>query len=911
MPRETVAATASSLAASPLATAFTQADRLLDLSTPLGPDKLLAERLHGSEQLSDGGFALQVDALSDDAHIALKTLIGQPVQLTLQTALGRDERRVWCGLVSEARFEGANGGFARYRLRIEPWLALLRQRRDSYAFQDQSVIDIVDSVFGDYSGQGAVAAQWRWELKDRDVYAKRSLTIQYRETDYAFVERLLAEEGLFYWVEHEAGDGEPGTHTVVIADHNGAFKSGPQDSVKFQRADATETEDTIQAWRKRRAWRTNALRLATWDYRAMQARQVSAQVADKVPNTLELADADYPGQYLFEDGNQGDRLAHNALAAQRVGQSLYEGAGTVRTLAPGLRFALTGHWAPSQGEGSDFVVMRIEHEARNNFDESLGQAVAAALGADGTAATPADGKSEADFYRNRFDAIAATLEYRPRTRDGHGARLHPRPTVHGAQTALVVGAKDPVHTDRDHRIKIQFHWQRGSASSNRQTHPAGDDNAPAADSLGTWVRVAEPVAGSDWGGHFIPRLGQEVLVQFLHGDIDRPVVVGALYNGAGAENAANNQVQGGAAKATGNAPAWFAGTQDGHAHNVVMSGFKTQALAQSGQGMGGYNQLVQDDTPGQSRLMASTTQADARLSLGHLKQQRDNERLSDLGHGAELATSEALALRAGEGLLISADKREGAAGGLLDSGEAITQMEKSIEQAGELSKAAARQEAALPGDADKTRALDELDAVRKIIEGTQAEQDVNVPAYTQPHIQVSAPKGIGQYTPHNAYTVAGTTLCQVAPDVNWAAGANLAVCVAQGVVLFTKGLGGSGRAVQEQGIRLHAAGGKLRLQSQKARMRLIAEKAVTLVSAQGAVDVTASKKVLATAAGAYMRIEGGGIQLHAPGKVELKAGVHNWVGPQSGAGPAQPPQGELEGCAAALEDAAGSGALAA
>ncbi|MGO4396760.1 type VI secretion system Vgr family protein [Achromobacter sp. PAB15] len=893
-------------AASLLGAGFTQADRLLDLSTPLGQDKLLAERLQGTEQLSDGGFALQVDALSDDAHIPLKSLIGQPVQVTLQTALGRDERRVWCGLVSEARFDGANGGFARYRLRIEPWLALLRQRRDSYAFQDLSVIDIVDSVFGDYNGQGAVAPQWRWEVKDRDAYAKRSLTIQYRETDYAFVERLLAEEGLFYWVEHEAGEGEPGTHTVVIADHNGAFETGPQESVKFQRADATETEDTIQTWRQSRTWRTNAVRLATWDYRAMQARKVSAQVDDKLPNAMELADSDYPGQYLFEDGGQGERLAHNALAAQRVRQSLYEGEGTVRTLAPGQRFTLTGHWGPSQGEGADFVVLRMHHDARNNFDESLGAAVTQALG---TAGEPQDG--DADFYRNRFEAIAATLEYRPSTVDGHGARLHPRPTVHGSQTALVVGAGDPVYTDRDHRIKIQFHWQRGSASSNRQDHPAGADNAPASEALGTWVRVAEPVAGSDWGGHFVPRLGQEVLVQFLHGDIDRPVVVGALYNGAGTDNAANNQVQGGAAKATGNAPAWFAGSEAGHAHNVVMSGFKTQALAESGQGMGGYNQLVQDDTPGQSRLTASTTQAEARLNLGHLKQQRDNERLSDLGHGAELATSEALALRAGEGLLISADKREGAAGGLLDSEEAIQQMEKAIEQANELSATVVRQEALLPGDSEKTRPLNELDAVRKVMEGTKGEEGVNVPAYTLPHIQVSAPKGIGQYTPKNAYTVAGTTLCQVAPDVNWAAGANLAVCVAQGVVLFTKGLGGSGRAVEEQGIRLHAAGGKLRLQSQKARMRLAAEKAVTLVSAQGAVDVNASKKVLATAAGAYMRIEGGGIQLHAPGKVELKAGVHSWVGPQSGTGPAQPPQGDMEGCAAALEDAAGSGALAA
>lgn len=889
-----------------LSAGYTQADRLLTLLTPLGRDTLLAERLSGSERLSDGGFAIEVAALSDDAHIPLKSLVGQPAQVLLQTALGKDDKRAWCGLVSQARFEGANGGFARYRLRIEPWLALLRQRRDSFVFQDVSVIEIIDSVFGDYNAKGAVAPQWRWEVKDRAVYGKRSLTIQYRETDFAFVARLLAEEGLYYWVEHEPAEDAPGTHTVVIADHNGAFVTGPQESVRFQRADATETEDTIQSWRQARAWRTNAVELASWDYRAKVARKVSAQAEDTLPNRLDLADVDYPGQYMYEDSDQGDRLAHNALAAQRVRRSVYEGEGTVRSLAAGQRFTLVDHFSPSQGEGSEFVVLAIHHEARNNFEESLGRAVEEALGAAGESAL-----TDAEFYRNRFEAIAASVEYRPSTHDGHGARLHPRPTVHGAQTALVVGSNDPVHTDRDHRIKVQFHWQRGSASSNRQKHPAGDDNAPAGDKLGTWVRVAEPVAGADWGGHFVPRVGQEVLVQFLHGDIDRPVVVGALYNGAGAENAANNQVQGGAANATGNAPAWFAGSEEAHAHNAVLSGFKTQALADSGQGMGGYNQLVQDDSPGQSRLSAATTQADTRLSLGHLKQQRDNERLSDLGHGAELATQEAVALRGGAGLLISADRREGAAGSFLDSAEAIRQMEAAATQAKELAENAVRQEAILQNDSATLRALKELEAVRQVAEGTQTEDGTSVAAYTTPHIQVSAPKGIGQYTPKNAYAVAGATLAQIAPDVNWAAGANMAVSVAQGVLLFTMGLGGSGGAVPEKGLRLHAAGGQLRLQSQKARMRLIAEKAVTLASAQASVEATASKHVLATAAGAYMRIEGGGIQLHAPGKVELRAGVHSWVGPQSGAGPEAPPQGALEGCGAALEDAAGSGALAA
>lgn len=877
-----------------------QANRLLDLRTPLGENRLVAETLSATEQLSGGAYRLEITALSDDAHIPLKALMGQPVTLRLQTALGREQPRLWHGHATAVRFLGANGGLARYGLTVEPWLAFLRARRDSFAYQDKTVIDIVDSIFGDYRGQGALAPQWRWEVKDRAAYAKRSLTIQYRETDYAFIERLLAEEGLFYWVEHaDAG------HTLVIADHNDAFKAGPQASVRFARADVTETEDSIQQWSARKRWQTNAVRMASWDYRSAQARPVSAQAdSGKLANPLELVSDDYPGQYAYEDSAQGERLAHNALAALRVRQQSVEGAGTVRTLAPGQRFELTDHY--QQGGPSAFVVIAITHQARNNFDADLGRAVREALGGD-------EGE-DADFYRNAFTCIGSDTEFRPATQDGHGTRLHPRPTVFGAQTALVVGAEEPVHTDRDHRIKVQFHWQRGKASSSRLAHPSGDENAPAKDELGAWVRVAEPVAGGDWGGHFVPRVGQEVLVEFLHGDIDRPVVVGALYNGEGAEDASHNQVQAGGANATGNAPAWFAGGNDGHAHNAVMSGFKTQALATSGAGTGGYNQLVQDDTPGQSRLTASTTQADARLNLGHVKQQRDNERLQDLGHGAELSTKEAVALRGGSGLLISADLRENAEGALLDSAEAAKQIDAALESAKELGDIAVKQKAILDGDPQALPAHDALGHVRDVVEATQDDANaegaaVKVAAYSEPHLQVSAPSGIGQYTPANAFLVAGATFAQIAPDVNWASSAHLAVGVAAGVVLFTAGHeAGGGRAVQDRGLRLHAAGGKLRLHSQDAKMTLTAEKAVTFASAGASVLIEAKQRVLATAAGAYVRLEGGGIQLHAPGKVELKAGAHNWVGPQTASGNLAPPSGEFKDCPSKVNSAAAGGA---
>lgn len=271
------------------------------------------------------------------------------------------------------------------------------------------------------------------------------------------------------------------------------------------------------------------------------------------------------------------------------------------------------------------------------------------------------------------------------------------------------------------------------------------------------------------------------------------------------------------------------------------------------------------------------------LQLG----QRDNERLEDLGHGAELSTKEAVALRGGQGLLISADLRENAEGALLDSAEAAKQIDAALESAKELGDIAVKQKAILDGDPQALPVHEALEHVRDVVEATLDDPGAQggaakVAAYREPHIQISAPSGIGQYTPGNAFLVAGGTLAQVAPDVNWVSSANLAVGVAAGVVLFTLGQeAGGGRPVQDRGLRLHAAGGKLRLHSRDAKMTLTAEKAVTFASASAAVLVQAKQRVLATAGGAYVRLEGGGIQLHAPGKVELKASAHNWVGPQT------------------------------
>ena len=253
-----------------LRASFSQADRLLRLETPLGPNALLPEKVNVAEHIDAGGFRVELTALSDNADIDSAKLLGQPVRLDLLTQQSRSALRPFHGHVTRFEQVGANGGLVRYRLVIEPWLAFLRHRQDSFLFQDMSVIEVIDSLFGDYQGQGRLVPAWRWALRDSAVYTRRSVITQYDESDFDFVTRLLAEEGLFYFFEHEAKDGDAlGVHRMVIADSNDVFADNAQASIRFGRADATATEDVIDRWQGARRWQTNAVSIASWDYRAL------------------------------------------------------------------------------------------------------------------------------------------------------------------------------------------------------------------------------------------------------------------------------------------------------------------------------------------------------------------------------------------------------------------------------------------------------------------------------------------------------------------------------------------------------------------------------------------------------------------------------------------------------------------
>jgi len=911
---------------------------------------------------------LVVHVLCEDTHLELKALIGQPALVELLCQDSRSELRPWHGHIVAAALIGSDGGLARYRLVIEPWLAVLQHRIDSYVFQDLSVPQIIDEVFADHAGQGKLAPAWRWDLADADVYPRRSVCVQYQESDLDFVERLMLEEGLFCWWEHQgaADDDTLGSHTLVISDHNGAFTENRQPVVRFTQSDHSLGEDSLTQWRGVQQVASARVDLSSRDHRSRDARPVQADVAGA--RLAELGIHDTPGAYAYESLAQGERLAGRQAQALGALRERKLGSGPWRRAAAGSFFTLADHPGHSglDPQADSFVILTVQHRARNNFSadqqarlQALGARLAdeaneaasldatdgdAGSGAGSRAPYPDDDRplheavllvqplatpvrlaaaepvppvgAEGSFGRlgerglqvQEDAAIPGPDLFDPGAHRGLASpdvRLHRKPTVHGTQTALVVG-NGPVHTDRDARIKVQLHWQRGGASSHRLMHPAGD-NAPASEASFTWVRVGQAQAGMNHGAVFIPRVGQEVVVAFAGGDIDRPLIVGSAYNGEGTPDAQGNQVGAGAAGATGNAPAWFpgqaaAGERQGHQHPAVLLGHKSQELGSSTSGFGGYTQLVFDDSPGANRIELGASTVSSRLQLGNLIHQDDNQRLAPRGHGLDLATGGHGALRAGSGLLISAHaEAPSTAGGLqlqargpqlqLQTAQDLTHALAETAQAHQTQlKDEPAVQGAKPDDAAKQLPTEQgLQSLVVSLRACQAAADPGstvfdggrgtVPAWSRPDMVLAAPAGIGLFTPAYLILSAGTNLSFVAgQDIGLLAQGNACTVAKLGILMYTQGQATNpNKPNQETGIAIHAATGSLHASANSSTANLAASQAVEVVSSTANVLVSAPIHVLLTAAGAALDIQPSSITLKGPGKIEFKAGMKNWT----------------------------------
>jgi type VI secretion system secreted protein VgrG len=834
-------------------TGLSQHARLITLASAQDaglPEALVVEQFSGREAVNEL-FRFDVDALSTSTDLRLADFIGAELSLNLLQADG--SRRAWHGICTDAAWLGADGGVARYRLRLEPALALLRLRRDNYIFQDLDARAIVTALLADYP-------QVRFDFDVTQNLAQRPICTQYRASDLAFLTRLLVDEGLSYRFEHDqdgdAASDAPSTseskHRLVIFDAHAAAPPMPGNPIlRFHGVRATDTLDAIDHFGARRQVMPNAVAVSSWDPAqlvAVAAEQATSLAIGDVP-TLPVYRGD--GERRYGDAAAATLRSERVLQSLELGNKCFTGGGAVRQLAAGHAFQLTQHGNFADGENR-FTVLAVDHAGRNNLEAALSQLAAGGL--------------ERGTYRNTFTCVRDTVAIVPPALTSPGATR-----AFGSQTALVVGLPDAVATTgRDHQVRIQFPWQRGAAPNPGGLEHGGGDpgNAPGNQASGTWVRVAEALAGPNWGGQFIPRIGTEVLVDFIDGDMDCPVIVGQLYNGS-------------------DTPPYAAGVDSGIEHAGVLSGFHSNNF----DGVG-HNQLVTDDTPGQLRTRLATSSAATELNLGYIVQHnaRSAQRGSYRGNGFELRTDAWGVLRGGEGLFVSTSARlktgSSVASTQLDAAEAVGKFKAAGTLAQTLRDAATAQNAlaSTPALDAQTALLSQIDpaqngkhdgavgghTAQKATAGTR-DLDAAQPVekFAQPVMLLDGAASINWATPASTVMFAGGQLqWTVQADVQWTAGHTISAVAANAVGLFT----------HNGGIQAIAGNGPVSLQAHTDQLEILADKEITVVSVNDVIEIKASQKIVLQAGQSSVTLEGGDITFACPGNFTVKGGQHVFDG---------------------------------
>jgi type VI secretion system secreted protein VgrG len=449
---------------------YTQANRVLTATTPLGKDVLLLTAFTGQEELSRL-FVYQLDFLSEKHDLDAKDIVGKPVSWTVQPINGTP--RHFSGIVSRFAAGGSGSrGLRAYRAEVVPWLWLLTRAADCRIFQKKTVPQVIQQVFKDLG-----FSDFKTDLKGS--YPQSDYCVQYRETHFQFVSRLMEEEGIFYFFQHEAGK-----HTLILADHKGAYKDCPEKEVEYSNSGVTPRK--IHSWEHLYEFRTGKWAQTDYNFETPSTSLLTnSKTVLKVPGIDKFEVFDYPGRY--DKKADGDPLTKVRMEEMEAGFDTVRGAGTCSTFTPGGKFTLAGHDFVAEKKG--YVITSISHSGR---DDSY-----------------ITGPGSKQTYDNSFTCIPDAVVYRPERRT-------PRPVVHGPQTAVVVGPKgEEIYTDKYGRVKVHFFWDRQGTK---------DENSSC------WVRVAENWAGKNFGMVFNPRIGQEVVVDFLEGDPDRPIITGRVYN---------------------------------------------------------------------------------------------------------------------------------------------------------------------------------------------------------------------------------------------------------------------------------------------------------------------------------------------------------------------------------------------
>ncbi len=454
---------------------YTQENRLIAIDTPLGQDVLLLQGFTGHEGISRL-FSFHLDLLSEKNSISFQDIVGQ--KITIRVTHFDGSERYFHGHVSRFAQGGSDARFSHYQMEVVPWLWFLTRSADCKIFQNMTIPDIIQKVFKDRGFQD-------FKVSLTASYQPREYCVQYRETDFNFVSRLMEQYGIFYFFQHEKSK-----HTLVMGDSPSVFQACPgQSKVRYDLATgAMDTSDVINGWHMEQEMRTGKYSLTDYNFETPSTSLlVGEPTVDSVGGNTAYEIYDYPGEYLNQ--SQGSALTKIRMQEEEASHLVISGSGLCRAFTSGYTFEIDEHYRSDMN--GTYLLTEVQHVASVSGSYTLG--------------TGGSGES----YSNHFTCIQTKVPFRP-------ARITPKPFVQGPQTALVVGKSgEEIWVDKYGRIKVQFYWDR-----------VGNKN----ENSSCWIRVSQPWAGKNWGSIWIPRMNQEVIVSFLEGDPDRPIITGRVYN---------------------------------------------------------------------------------------------------------------------------------------------------------------------------------------------------------------------------------------------------------------------------------------------------------------------------------------------------------------------------------------------
>jgi type VI secretion system secreted protein VgrG len=712
-----------------------QHNRILRSSFPHnnGPSaQILVNKIDAIESLSKD-FEFTVEILSDDASISLKDMQGKLLNIELVRSDG--SLRYFSGYIFNFRRRHSDGGITFYEAKLCPWFRFLGLRKNSYLFHGKTLRQQTEIILKGYS----IYPQWGWQVTADDPIMTDAC--QFNETDFNYLSRRWEAAGWHYWYEHTID----GHKLIVSSDSTRASAIDGSFEVRFHSEGGASEEDAIDRWSPVRKIIPSSIALSTYNFKNPVQYSAGVPTVNKQKNVPEIESYEYSGAYGFrnlKDGNAQSRIRMEEFEA--IAKHV-DAEGNNRFMMPGRWFQIMDHFNHSaysrdaQAGKNDFLVLSVRHIITNNYLQR---------------------EDEKISYRNWLVCSRRNIPWRP------GRNFNSTDTkILALQTATVVGpsGQDSIYTDEYGRVKVQFHWDQIGSNDDRSS---------------AWLRVSSAWAGAELGAMTIPRVGSEVIVQFLNGCPDRPIITGAVFNER-------------------NMPPWALPTQQS------LTGFRSRELSPNAGNSpaGRSNHLIFDDTFQKIQASIKSDHQCSQLSLGHITRIQDNEGRKDArGEGWEIATNAWGVARAGKGMLITTEARPNATGQAKNMSETVQRLTAAREMQ-EAQAGMAEQNGAQEKQGQQTEIANTLKSQIDAIRGKDAaSSEVTFPELSEPHLVLASPAGIATTTAQSTH---------IASDLNTAITSGKSLSIAAGDGFFASIRETFRLFVQKAGMKLIAAGGDI------------------------------------------------------------------------------------------------------